>query len=329
MNRRNTLILAALLWAVVSAANAGALIAPGYTCTDTMIDMPAGAFIGGFDILPNGNYVINDGYAIRVIAPDGTEDDPLYTYTSPVYGSFVRYSDGMVYFGESSNGTIRRVPASGGTESPVATLADNFDMDFRGGDGYVVAGNSIYLLTESGPDQIASAGNNSGPLAFDTSGNLYHAPSRYPDSTSILMWTASEVTGAEGPGILAEQDADIITPDGISGAYGFAFDSASRLLFTNNSLATPGIQVCTNGSVGTLATFDTSIGVFPFLTFVRCNPANGSISIALSWCDSDYASYTSISTLMPVPEPSSLSAMILLVGFAAGPKLFRRTGYSL
>ena len=99
-------MIAAALLIISAGANASVLIGHGYTCTDTAITMPDFAFLGGFDLLPNGNFVINDGYTIREVDHSGKDVQTFFTFPQPVMGSFVRCDKGTLYFGESSTGGI-------------------------------------------------------------------------------------------------------------------------------------------------------------------------------------------------------------------------------
>ncbi len=136
--RRLLCVLSIAVLASVScaSANAAAMYSPGMNTIDLEIAMPSGGFVGGFDALPNGNYLVNDGHAIREISASGAPDTTLYSFAAPVFGSFVRYNpaDGRVYFGESSTGDIFAFSyANPGNVGLVTNMPGDFDMDFREG----------------------------------------------------------------------------------------------------------------------------------------------------------------------------------------------------
>lgn len=329
MHKSASIILLALFLALAcTTSNAAALYAPGLNTIDLQISVPSGGFVSGFDVLPGGNYLINDGRTIREISPSGGPDRVLYTSAAAVYGSFARYnpSDGKVYFGESSNGSIRAFSYSNPDDvAPVTTLANNFDMDFRGGQPYVVASNGswtqsqIYLVGGSTNDLIATCGGPSGPVAFDGAGNLIYIPASYDVTTQILEWSSAQIAGAIGPTSLAGTDAAALAT--VEAGYGSAFNSAGGLMFTNNTLGA--IQTYKDGAVSTFATFVEPGGKFPFISLARENPATGAISALVSWSDANWVSHTVISS-MAIPEPSSLLALCSLIGLAGSAKLLRR-----
>lgn len=321
-----------------SAALAGSLTAPpGYVSIDTVLDLPPGAWFGGFDILPSGGFAISDGYGVHEIDPDGTLIRTLYTYPGYVYGSFVRYNaaNGRVYFGESSQGTIRSVPLAGGEAALVATLAANYDMDFSGGRPYVVAGNTVYTVDEATgeTDAIATAGSVSGPLAFDVAGNLIYGtgnPNWPPtlNDQNIYLWTASQVAEALGDTVLTADDAVVLAAN-VDAPSGFAFDGAGDLFYTDSQVS-PGVIRMVRGGAADVFAVTQADGALPWTTTIRYNPSAGGVSAVVSWFDASWNTHTVISTLVPapipVPEPSSLVLLYLLIGLAGPAKLLRSCG---
>lgn len=309
-------------------AYAGAMFSPGLNTIDLNIAVPAGAFVSGFDVLPNGHYLINDGRAIREVSPTGSAS--LYTFASPVWGTFVRYNpaDGKVYFGESSRGNIFAFDyADPGSVSLVANIANNFDMDFRQGKPYVVGSadwlnSSIYLLQDTGPALIATCDGPSGPLAFDGSGNLIYIPASYGPTTQIIRWSSADVAEPRSTVAISRSDAEVLA--NIESSYGSAFIDG-RLMFTNNSVSPNAIQVYDNGTVSTFATFVQPGALYPFVSLVRKNPATGAVCALVSYYDSNWNSYTVISQ-MAVPEPSSATVLCSLIGLVASAKLLRGRG---
>lgn len=322
MNRIFKLVLVLLIVCLAAGiANAGSLIAAGYNCHDTEITMAPGAFIGGFDVLPGGDFVINDGRSIRVVSYEGVDKGSLFTFDKPVYGSFVRYNNGKLYFGESSAGRMWTMSLNGDSAISLLTLPSNFDLDFRGDTPWIVADNSIYKLDEANKTltQMIQMDGYSGPIAFDAAGNLSYSPSYYPDGTAIFQWTSAQLDGIKPGNPLLKGDASLLA--NLTGSYGMTYLPDGSIVTTNNT------DTCLNlfdgGSVSTLATFNDEIGMFPFLTFTRYNKEAKGISTTLSWYDEDFNSHTVIATLV-TPEPSSIMALCSLIGLAASARLLRR-----
>jgi len=320
------LTIALLASTICASANAAAMYAPGLNTIDLAVNVPTGAFVSGFDVLPNGHYLINDGCTIHEISP--TSDRTLYTFAAPVWGTFVRYNsaDGKVYFGESSNGNIYSFSyANPADVALVMNLPNHFDMDFRNGTPYVNASNvfwtksNIYLLDGGATDLIATADGPCGPLAFDGSGNLNYIPASYDTTTRIIQWSNAQIAGAIGAGSLTGANAAPLAT--IEAGYGASIIDGG-LMFTNNSLAPKSIQLYKDGAVSTFATFVQPGGLYPFVSLVRRNPVTGAVCALVSYSDADWNSYTVISQ-MAVPEPSSLLALCSLIGLAGSAKLLR------
>lgn len=325
-NLLRILTIAVLACVICAGAHAAAMYSPGLNTIDLQVAVPAGAFVSGFDVLPNGHCLVNDGRSIREVSP--STDRTLYTFGGPVWGSFVRYNpaDGKVYFGESSSGGIFAFSYTDpGDAALVANIPNNFDLDFRNGQPYVVASNafwtesSIYALGETGSDLIASSDGPSGPLAFDADGSLVYIPASYGPTTQIIRWSSAQVADALGAGALARADAAVLAA--IEGSYGCAFVDG-RLMFTNNAVTPNAIQVYEGGAVSTFATFAQPNALYPFVSLVRKNSATGAVCALVSYYDSNWNSYTVISQ-MAVPEPSSIAVWCSLIGLAASAKLLR------
>ncbi len=333
-------LVLATVFGIATTVAAGSLIPPvGYVCSDTVLDIPTGGWFGGFDFLPNGNFVISDGYSVREITRQGATVRTLYVFPDPdpytpeveaVFGSFVKYdsTNDKIYFGESSLGTIRSISASGGSEELLATLSFNYDMDLWNGVPYVVAGNKIYRLSVGGADHIATVVGPSGPLIFDAYGNLIYGTGDYdwstPNDQSIYRWSAVQIAGAGGGIVLGLSDA-VVLAAGVNGPGGFALNSLGELFYTDSVGWPASIRILRNGTTETFA--ETYVpGQFPWTTTLRYNSATGEISAAVSWAIYDNGRWLTssvISTLTPVPEPSSLIALCSLLGLAASSKLIR------
>ncbi len=326
MKKTTTLIIiAAIILSATASWGAGLLSSATYNCTDLFISLPAGAFLGGFDVLHNGNFVINDGNSLREITQSGANVQTLYTYSSPVFGSFVRYNDGLVYFADTSFGTIRTVDAAGGPANDIAQLDWNYDIDFYADNAFIVAGNTVYALDASNNTApVATAAGYSGPVALDATGNLYYCPSNYPFATNIYVWGSTKVQSAIGGDVLGIADADAAIA--VNGAAGLAFDNLGRLLFSDNSGGQAKLQRWDGVSIETLATLTRDDIESPAITFLRVDSATGDIYASVNYYTDGYANnYNYIVKLEQVPEPSSIVGLCSLVALA-GTAVLRRRG---
>lgn len=341
-------MLAVLASAIIATgASAGSLIAPtGYACMDTPVDIAADGWFGGFDFLPNGDFVISDGYSVREITRQGDPVRTLYTYADPdpstpdvieaTFGSFVKYNsaNGRVYFGESTFGTVRWSPLAGGEATLVATLAYNYDLDLWNNVPYVVSGNKVYRIDESAgtADPVATAAGPSGPLIFDASGGLVYGTGDFdwstPNDQNIYRWSVDQVAGAGAGAVLGTADAALLAAN-VNGPGGFAFTGLGELLYTDSVGWPASIRLVKDGASELFA--ETYVpDQFPWTTTIRCDPSTGDIAAAISWSvkvENKWVTSTVISTLSPttvVPEPSSAAVLCSLVGLAASLSILRR-----
>ena len=328
---RLALIMIGLLCAAVCVQGASMTAPAGYGCFDTAFSMPAGASFGGFDILPNGNFAIHDGYSLREIDKSGTDIRTLYSYSGFVYGSFVKYNsaDGRIYFGDSSSASSRilSVALDGTGAGLLTTLKWNYDLDFQNGVPYVAASDSIYRVDSATGDavQIAQPGIVSGPLAFDAAGSLYYGTGEWgwppaSNGQNILRWTAAEVAAADGENMLAVDSAHTYAAD-VDGPSNFAFRNG--VLFYSDAIANPGEVRFTDGVNHSVFSQCVNVGYDP--TTIHYDAATDSTYVAVTWFDEFYNKHAVITTIA-VPEPSSIVALCSFVGLAASPRLLRRRG---
>jgi len=310
-------ILLALLFTVLAIPVCAEHIIPpyGYGVSEILFT----GFVGGFDVLSNGNFIVFEGQDIYEITPYGTRVSatPIYSFESTVWGSFVRVDEnsGRIYFGESGNGTIKSIALDGSDLQEVATVPFNYDFVLGPeGNKYVVSGSSVYLLGENGPDEILRAPGASGPVAVDVDGNLYYGTASSVWGTiggqCIVKFSAEQVAGAVGDGVLSVEDG-IKLQDDIDGPSSFAIDSSS--LYYTQSIQYPGqIMKYSDGVASIFATADPSAG-YSWITTIRTNAATGAISVLVGTSDMTY-----ITTLSPgappVPEPCSIAALALGLG---------------
>ena len=327
MKQKITLIiLLAMVFATSACCAAGLLDSAEYECTDLFITMPAGAFLGGFDVLPNGNYVINDGYSVREITQSGAHVQTLYTYSAALYGSFVRYNGGLVYFADNdyTSSMVRTVDPVTAVVNDLTRLEWNYDIDFYANNGFIVAGNTVYALDAgNNTTPVATAAGYSGPVALDAAGNLYYCPSNYPFATNIYMWSSAKLQGAIEGDVLGIADADAAIA--VNGAAGLAFDSLGRLLFSDNSGGQAKIMRWDGVSIETLATLTREDVESPAVTFLRFDPLTNDIYAGVNYYTDGYsANYCYIVKLEQVPEPSSLVGLCSLIALAGSLGLRRR-----
>ena len=311
--KRMVIVMLLVAAAVVPASSGQLVVPPGYTLSEFTLE----GFVGGFDIAPNGNFIVLQDQNLSEFTPGGSLVRTLYSFPSFVYGSFVRVdpSSGRVYFGESSNGTIKSVGLDGSNPTDVAVVPFNYDFALNGfGQRFVVAGPAIYLLGSTGADMILSASGASGPIAFDPDGSLYYGTvsSKFGElgGQSLVRFSASQVASAIGGGYLTVADGETLLAD-IDSPSGFAWDP-SGLYFTS-SVQYPGkVMRYAGGTASIFTTADPNAG-YSWLTTIRTIPSTGAVSVMVGRMVGP-AVLTTISTLTPVPEPGSLFALALGLG---------------
>lgn len=303
--------------------SAGIVNSTSYLCSELLVSVPAGAFMGGFDVLPGGNYVINDGAAVREITQSGDDVRALYTYDSPVFASFVRHNNGLVYFADTdyNSSMIRCVDLDGGAATDIARLDWNYDIDFYDNQAYVVAGDSVYMINpENTTVKKATAPGYSGPVALDSAGNLYYSPSNYPFTTAIYKWNADKLQSGTTLQI-ADADASI----SVGGAAGIVFDNMGRLIFSNNFGGQAIIQRWDGASIETLGVFALEDVESPAITLLRYDPATNDLYAAVNYYTDGYANnYSYIAKLEYVPEPGSFVGLCWLATLAGCGRMLRR-----
>lgn len=293
--------------------------APGFE-SDTVHSLPGSSIPGGLCVLPDDRIAFFDGASVIAIDPDTLHWSRLHTPRSFVYGSFlvVEPPGGSLLFGESSAGTITRIPLAGGAASTVAVVPFAYDAAFSpSGELFVTRGNSAWNATEivrvdlgSGAlDVIAAAPGPSGPLCFDAAGNLHYGENSpffpaLPGSGTIWVWPADTVELAIGPSswTTAEAVAFATRLDAISD---LAFDAEGDLVISDSA----------SGKVYVLSPFgwfrhpiaSTPAGGITYLAFLddssagaaRFDPFQPSWGGELLVVDSDYATYSSLTRIRP------------------------------
>lgn len=184
-------------------------------------NLPTAAFLGGFDVLPDGRFVVFDGNS--VVAFDQTTFVATTLFTPPtgaIFGAFIRVTpDGSaLVFGESQFGDVWFVPLSGNAPAHILVNAGfPYDLAFSSnGDAWLSAspgfglGNTVSRLdlVTGAVDTVLTSTGASGALAFDGDDLLYlRAPTSFPppaNSFELFRLTAAQLTSAIGPGSLVD-----------------------------------------------------------------------------------------------------------------------------
>lgn len=309
-------IFIAILIACVSAVGASSLsVSSGYAVSETPVTVTSGGYFGGFDVLPNGDYAVSDSLSLYEMTSGGTVVKTLWSTNTLAYGSFVRYYDGKIYFGESSNGTIKSADLASGVVSDFLTLAGNYDMEFYNGNMYVVAGNSVYDVTGGTTKAVLTVGKVSGALAFDAAGNVYYSPGdenypAKPNSKNIYKWTAAQLTSGE---LLTESNAETVLAN--TDAPGGMLFYNSELYFTDSVTSPAAIKTLSGGVCA-------QINGYGWMTLLSNNASANGFSVAVSTMDASYNVTNVISTVTAVPEPAS--AVVLIFGMSGVFAIIRR-----
>lgn len=258
---------------------------PGYSSFPavTVAGDPGGYTSGiqAFDYDEAGNlYIFSANQIIK--NPDKTPE-VLFNYqtSAPIYGSFIKVRGETVYFGESSNGTVRSISTSGGRSSRLFSipnfqrvlpelrsgtdfiLTGNFECDFNShsqmflsaNPGGFSAENKIYYWDkQTDPVVIADMGGYSGPLAFAQNDDLYYGFTGFPPGPEdVVYFTASQLASAIASGIpLSSSDWTVYATD---------VDACSGMAFDRN---TPVQNLYTSSTLDTVTAISGAGGTFPF-----------------------------------------------------------------
>lgn len=180
----------------------------------------------------------------------------------------------------------------------------------------VAADGSVSPLVNLG---LADSTGGSGPLAFDSAGNMYYAPG-YGD-TSIYKWTTAELAAAiadpTGHALLVNGHLWAAYPTratslNVSGASSMAFDASGNLLVTLTQFAST--SYLTRFGVGPTGVYSGSNDVLLSETTRLGDVRNMDGNVYLA---------AGNSVVQIVPEPSA--ALLVLAGLAAGLQRRRRS----
>jgi PEP-CTERM motif len=178
---------------------------PGYTTSELFRTNP-GETIAGLDADSSHLYYLlqrasGTTLLVRRDVADGyATPTTLFDLSAPVFGSFVRFNSGKVFFGESSGGVIRTFDPGTSLVAPLATVDGNYDIAFGGGFGWLsanpgFAGNKIMRLdlTTGAATTVLTSSDFSGPVAFDAGGSLYYGATAFGAGGDIFRYPMADL----------------------------------------------------------------------------------------------------------------------------------------
>jgi hypothetical protein len=290
-----------------------------------LFDSTAGFTITGFGVGPGGDifYIESDaGFTLNArllkrSALDGyASATPLFDFGSAVFGSFVAFNNGRVFFGESSTGAIRSINPDGTGLDLLGSVAGNYDVAFAGGNlylshnpgGFTALGkvSKFQLVPDGGSGLMLSAADliidtptdYSGPIEFGLN-SFYYGGSGSFGMPNLFRFTGGEILAADDGGpTLTLDNPHLFIANGTNA--GLVFDGADGLWHSNyGALDVIDIDTATSTPV---ATTPDSIGQLDF--------ANGRVYANVTKSTFDRSAVFTV-----VPEPSF--SLLTFVGIAA------------
>lgn len=303
--------------------------AVGYTRTQVVDSLAAGTTISALAADSAGNlfFLANSaGDTTLYRSPASNPNAPvaLFSYGSPVFGSFVKINGSTLYFSESTNGTIQSLPVSAAPETTpdlVKTIPNGFDLVAIGSELYAsvsdsdFANNQVFRLTpDNDPlDAIVATGGASGPVVGRADGSLIYGATTFNGGAGgMYSFTPAQLSAAAGSGLtLMLADGTRLFPaDSVSNQY-LAYRDETNLFRASSA-----------GNPSTIDRFDLANG------FQEAVGASGNFeffggltttSDALYVAVTD-ASFSSSAIYRIVPEPGSA----VLLGFSVLALTLRR-----
>jgi hypothetical protein len=291
-----------------------------------LFDSTPGFTITGLGVGPGGDvfYIESDsGFTLNArllkrSAFDGyVSATPLYDFGSAVFGSFVAFNGGKVFFGESSTGAIRSINPNGTGLDLLGSVAGNYDVAFAGSSlylshnpgGFTALGkvSKFDLISDGASGLMLSAADliidtpddYSGPVEYGPGGVFYYGGSGSFGMPNLFKFTGGEILAANGMGPTLSLDGPhLFLANGTNA--GLVFDGADGLWHTNfGALDVIDTDSATSTPVG--STQD-SIGQLDF--------ADGKVFANVTKSTFDRSAVYTV-----VPEPSC--AVIAIVGISA------------
>jgi hypothetical protein len=330
LNRFVSLLLAAILGiSLCGVANAGAVNGSLSEITVPVTGSGYSAYLGGFDYAPNGNIIAYSGKSVIEVTPTGTVVRTLYTSSTTLASSFLKVdgTNGKVYFGESSTGTIKAVNLDGSGLRDVTTVNFNYDMVIGPSGRLIVSASSAdwsstYLYSINAATGATSlfgtVAGPSGPLALGADGSLYYGTATGDWSATgtqgILSWSSSLLNDAlAGTGSLSASNASSVIGN-TDNVNSMAFDAAGRLYYTT-SQQQPGRIWRVSGGSQELAAASNGQGYY-WLTTLRYNQATDQLAVNVGGVYDDIGRNVGVIATVPAPEPSALLALASFAGLA-------------
>ncbi len=304
----STKLFGAALVACLALPSVADTPAPGWQLSTA----PKPVFGAATATLPGGDIVTYDGLSVDRWTANGAFVANLATFAVFGFPSFclLRPNGIEVVVGESSQQNIFRVPLSGTGAIQVANVFFNFDGVFESNNALIVSaatggfgtGNDLVRvnLVSGAVTPVANLAGASGPVTFDTSGNLLYATQdpnfpAAPGSTDILRWTSAQLQSGV---VLSEADAQVVGT-GFDGGSSMVVDPVSGALYlaeTNFGLASYRVLRvgATQAASQVVAVADQVIGGLELVfgpgpaSFEAFQPANG---VNLKYSTTDFATF--------------------------------------
>lgn len=320
-----------LLASAAFTAASSALFAQSLSITDPgyagfkLFDATPGFTITGMGGAPGGEifYIETDSAFSAPSKLYSRSPGDAYTVATPrfdfgtfVFGSFVVWESGQVFFGESTTGAIRALKADLSID-PLGNVAANYDVAFAGGALFIshnpggsAAQNKVSrfdLVPDGGGGLMLGAADltidtpddYSGPLEFDAAGNLFYGGSGSFAHPDLHRFGAAEVAAAAGAGPTQALDAaHLHLANGVN-AY-LASDGTDGLWQTN--FGTLNLIGATTPTTAVIATTTGSIG--------HLDRVGSELFVAVT-----NSGFNRSSVYAVVPEPAA--GLLLLLGLSA------------
>ncbi len=283
---------------------------------------------GSFDGISTESRLIR-----RSAADNFASETTLYTYPSPVFGSFVTLSGGTAYFGDSFPlEEIRTAgiddPDSQSNSTAIRKVTGNFTLAFSGGSAFLVADPTfsnaqVYqfdLFSGALQSVLNTQGDTTGPIAFNSLGDLFYGRSGADFgggnvlAGDIFRFTAAEIAASLASGIALTFDGrtPVVMNDG--NQY-FALGDDTTLFQTRSDFDEPNKLLLYNLLTGSGTLLGSTGGTggenFSGLTF-----AGGQLYAAVTDFNAGH------SLVFVVPEPGT--GLSLALGVLALSALRRR-----
>ena len=208
-------------------------VVTAFFASPVLADDPAGGFsLSGLPYpglsltatLSDGDILTFDGTTVDRYDESGAYEATLATFNPAVWSSFlvVDPTEATALIAESTNGGVYRVDLSGAGATFLANMLNNYDATFEDAGHALVSaatcgwgcGNEVHRLdlVTGATTLVATVPGASGPVALAANGDLYYgtvsdAFPPPPGASSVLRWSAAQLTGAP---VVTELDAAVI-----------------------------------------------------------------------------------------------------------------------